>query len=191
MENDVSLNLRLVRLRKAGPIGTVLLIAIVLAPLAYGILAGDMSIFNIRFLLCLLSRQFYFDLFTPFPFGSVNQPATMWFLVCFTAASIVALPYTAIVRKISNRTTRLGHWAFAAPLVAICVLLLSLLVQPFFWLIRYLISMGYTPRRVEGLLYTIGSGVGVLAYLRWAIRWRREVQSIESSEEDANGQKAS
>lgn len=191
MENTPTLNLGFARVRKTGPVGTAALMAVVLFPLAYGVLAGDMNIFRSEFLLYVLSGRIFTDLFTPFGIGFLNQPPIGLFLVCFSVASIVAVPYVTIVRKISNRTTRSGHLAFAVPVVAVCVLLLSVLVGPFLWLIHYMISMGCTPRRVEGLLYTIGSGCGMLAYLRWAIRKPREtapVPDTDSSEAGIDGQ---
>ena len=174
MENAPTLQLGSFRMRKVGPIGTALLMAVVVAPLAWIILNSDWHVFRWGFVMSVVSGQIFRDLFEPFDIHcagfSLDQPTIGKWLFWFTVFTILTVPYLTIVRWISDRSTRWGRLAFNVPLIAWGVLLLELLIPPLFLLIQYMISMGITPRRIEGVIYTIVSGLSMLAYIWWATR---------------------
>jgi len=92
----------------------------------------------------------------------------------FTLFTAVAFPYVAIARWKSDRNTRLGCWAFSITTTALCICLLGPLTFAFGRLITYIHAMGFTPRRIYGLLYGLGGYIAVLGFLYWATRTHEE-----------------
>ena len=88
----------------------------------------------------------------------------------FTLFTAVSLPYVAIVRWKSNRSSPSGYWSFFVTTIAICVCLLVTLTCAIGKLLTYIEAMGLTPRRIYGLLYGLGGYIIVLGFLYWANR---------------------
>jgi len=98
---------------------------------------------------------------------ALDQPTIGKWLLWFSFLTALSVPIILLVRWLSDRRTRVGHWIFAAPVLAIGVLLLSLLVCVMCDLIQYVYWMGFTPKRVFGLSF----GLGALILLPWFLRW--------------------
>ena len=99
-----------------------------------------------------------------------------WF-VYFACFGAFVYACVASARWMSDRTTRLGYWAFAIPSVVLVLSTLSMLTIPFYWLLQYIDAMGYTDRRAAGVAYSLAAYVVVLAFACWAV-WppkRREI----------------
>ena len=96
-------------------------------------------------------------------------PIKCWY-VLFTFHTVILLPYTALARWMSHRRTRLTYWSFAIPTIALYLYLLLILTLPFTWLVQYIAHMGFTPKRIYGLLYGLAGYVLILAFLYWAVR---------------------
>ena len=88
----------------------------------------------------------------------------------FTFFTVVSLPYIAIVRWKSNRSSPSGYWLFTVTTTAICVCLLAPLTSAIGRLVAYIQAMGFTRMRIYGLLYGLGGYIIVLGFLYWANR---------------------
>ena len=110
---------------------------------------------------------------------ALDQPSIGKFLLWNTVFSVTMFVLVSVARGMSDRRSRLGYWAFAVPTSIIGVLLLSMLTDAFCMLIAYIRNMGFTPRRIYGLAFGIGSYSAVLGFLWWAL-WppkRKEMTS--------------
>lgn len=150
------------RTRQAGPVGTAVFLAmalVFLGSLAFG-----------PFLYVVSGRLFVSQFDRVHVGGALDQPSlTKWFFL-FAAFATVVLPYVVAARWAGDRSTRWGYWAFAAPTIALCLLLLSVLTLPAWWLLQYIHAMGFTPMRVSGLVFALCGYVSVLGFLWWVLR---------------------
>jgi len=147
---------------KPSPIRIAVAMTLALAPLA--------SV-GFRPFLDLVSRQTFGRHFSLWNAGfALDQPTIGKFLFWFTVFCVTMLPFVSVVRAISDRRSRAGYWAFAVPTSIIGLFLLSMLTDTFWMLIVYIRDMGFTPRRVYGLAFGIGSYCVVLSFLWWALR---------------------
>ena len=78
------------------------------------------------------------------------------------------VPCAAGIRAVSNRSKASAYLAYAVGAVILGVFLLCILSWPFSWLVQYVVSMGLTPRRVCGLLYTVAGGLLVVGFIALA-----------------------
>ena len=147
--------------RKASPLGMIFFLALALVPLAS---------FAFGPFLYVASGQLFASTFDRVHVGgAMDQPSlTKWFFL-FTYFSALVLPYVAVARWMSDRSTRFGYWAFTVLTIALCLCPLSILTLPFWWVIQYIDAMGITPRRVYGLVYALGGYIAVLGFLCWAV----------------------
>lgn len=147
--------------RQLGPLGSALFVTLALAPFAA---------FALPPFLYVASGQLFASSFDRAHIGgALDQPSlTKWFFL-FTMFSSLLLPYVAIARWLSDRSARLGYWAFALPTLALGLLLLGLLSVPFYWTLQYIGAMGLTPRRLYGVLYGIFGYLLLVAVFCWAV----------------------
>jgi len=153
------------------PWATIILMAPVLFLVASAAADPFGSITSGRLPWYVLSGRLFTDRFDIVHAGSVlDQPTIGKWLFWFTVITTLSLPYAAMVGWISNRKTPIGRLAFAIPVAVICFLLLCILTWPICWLIQYVHSMGFTPRRIYGLLYASLGVAIMLLLLIWAAR---------------------
>lgn len=119
----------------------------------------------------VLSGRLFTDKFDTVHAGfSLDQPTIGKWLFWFTVMTVSSLPWAAAVRWLSDRTTRSGYWAYGACVGILALLLLCILTWPLSWLIQYVCSMGFTPRRAYGLLYAVSGASLVIGFLAWSFR---------------------
>lgn len=102
--------------------------------------------------------------------GALDQPTIGKYLIFFTIMAISSLPYAATVRWLSHRAKWSAYLAYAVCVAILGVFLLCILSWPLCLLIQYVASMGFTPRRILGLLYAVGSGLVIMGFLSFAFR---------------------
>ena len=101
---------------------------------------------------------------------SLDQPTIGKWLFWFSFMTILSLPYAAAVRWLSNQSSRVGCLAYSISATILFIFLLCILSWPVCWLIQYICSMGFTPRRFYGLIYGIVGGILVFSFLCWSLR---------------------
>ncbi len=101
---------------------------------------------------------------------SMDQPTIGKWLIWFLVLTVLSVPLIALTRWLGDRSSQLGYWAFGVPVLAIGGLLLSVLILPLCMLVQYVYWMGFTPKRVFGLVLCITVLVLFPLFLRWAIR---------------------
>lgn len=102
---------------------------------------------------------------------AMDQPTIGKWLFWFTFLTVTSLPYAAIIGWFGNRTTLSGRVAYAVCVLTLIVFLLCVISWPLCWLIQYVWSMGFTVRRVFGLVYACEGVVLLLTFLWWS--WRQ------------------
>jgi len=102
--------------------------------------------------------------------SALDQPTIGKWLFWFTVMTALSLPYAAAVRWLSDRRDKVGYLAYSIPAVILSIFLLCILSWPMCWLIQYVCSMGFTPRRVYGLIYGIAGCILVFGFLCRAIK---------------------
>ncbi|RKY13452.1 MAG: hypothetical protein DRP52_02730 [Planctomycetota bacterium] len=118
-----------------------------------------------------LSGQLFGDPWNRIHAGfTLDQPTIGKWYFWFTVFTVMSLPYMTLVRRFCIRCSRLRHWIFALGLTVLCSFLICLLTIPFFWLVQYIHEMGWTQKRIFGLLYGIAGYVAVLGFYIWAAR---------------------
>ena len=101
---------------------------------------------------------------------ALDQPTIFKWLFWFTMETILAVPYMAIMGWISDRRKTSTNIAYFVALIFVCAVLLCTLGLPAKWLLQYMHQMGYTPRRIAGLVYCLVASCGVLGFFLWAIK---------------------
>lgn len=101
---------------------------------------------------------------------ALDQPTIGKWYFWFTVFTVIGLFYMTIIYKFCVQKSKLRHWFFVIPLTILCLFLVCLLTIPFWWLIQYVREMGYTEKRILGLLYGIGGYLVVLLYYFWIVR---------------------
>ena len=101
---------------------------------------------------------------------AMDQPTIGKWLFWFSVMAATSLPCAAAVGWFSGRRNRGGRIAFGILSGVLAAFLLSILSWPLLWLIQYVCSMGFTPKRAGGLLYVALGGCAVLGFLAWAVR---------------------
>ncbi len=129
------------------------------------------SVFNGAVPRYVLGGKLFSEPFDIVHAGSVlDQPTIGKWLFWFSIMAASSLPYAAAVGWLADRGTPSGRLAFGIGAGVLGVFLLCLLSWPLSWLIQYVCSMGFTPRRTYGLVYAIASAVLVIRFLSWAFR---------------------
>jgi hypothetical protein len=159
------------RARSAGPLGTAVFLALPLVPLA------AIAYYPVLFILgghlfSLSSNRLLVG-------SALDQSTIGKALFWFTISTATVIPYVAVARWMGDRSTRLGHWAFAVPTAVLFLCLLSILTIPFHALIQYIATMGFTPSRIRGVIYclcgfaaVLGCGVAWLDFIPSGYRYR-------------------
>ncbi len=112
---------------------------------------------------------------------AMDQPTIGKWLFWFTTIAVLSLPYASLIRWVGNRTTCFGYLAYLIPAACLCFMLLCILSSPLCWLIQYIHSMGVTPKRIFGLVYSlVGMGL-VLTFLWLAIRRPKQSRPVPSA----------
>jgi hypothetical protein len=115
--------------------------------------------------------------------GGVPAIRASFFL--FTLFTVVSLPYVAIVRWKTNRNSPSGYWLFLVAATALCLCLLAPLTCAIGKLVTYIQAMGFTARRIYGLLYGLGGYIVILGFLCWAAWMPGKKNAQPTSEVDA------
>lgn len=119
----------------------------------------------------VITGKFFTTKFHTIHAGSaLDQPTIGKWLFWFTVMTVLSLPYAAVVRWLSDRRDKVGYLAYSIPAVILSIFLLCILSWPMCWLIQYVCSMGFTPRRVYGLIYGIAGGILVFSFLCRSIK---------------------
>jgi hypothetical protein len=101
---------------------------------------------------------------------AMDQPTIGKWLFWFTVMALSSLPYVALLGWLANRKAKTGRVAFAFGVSVLGVFLLCILSGPVCLLIQYVCSMGFTPRRICGLVYGFASGLLVIGFVAWSLR---------------------
>jgi hypothetical protein len=147
--------------RRIGPVGTLTFLAVPLIALGFFALGPFLYVVSGGLFASEFSRSHIG--------GALDQPSlNKWFFL-FLLFSANVLPYAAAVRWMSRRKTRFGFWAFTIPTAALCLMLLSVLTVPYWWVIQYIGAMGWTAKRFWGLVYGLGGYVAVILFFAWSV----------------------
>ncbi len=117
------------------------------------------------------------------PFNTVHagfvmdQPTIGKWLFWFSVMAVTSLPWVAAVGWLADRSTPAGRLSFQVGVSLLGVFLLCLLSWPLLWLIQYVWSMGFTPKRVLGLAYALAGGLLVVQSLSCAFRTTKARQT--------------
>ena len=137
------------------------------------------SVFNGAVPRYVLSGKLFSEPFNIVHAGFVlDQPTIGKWLFWFSLMAVSSLPYAAAVGWLADRRTPSGRLAFGIGAGVLGVFLLCLLSWPLSWLIQYVCSMGFTPRRTYGLVYAVASGLLVIGFLSWAF-WSPKRKAAE------------
>lgn len=147
---------------RVGPLGTLLFMALMLFPCAF--------YFRPAIRTMVKGKLFASTFDARWVEWALDQSTIQCGFWRFTAMAGIILPFVAIARWLSNRSTRRGYWAFTAPTVALLFCLLSYLTCVFVSLIMYIHTLGFTPLRIYGLAYGVVCYVVTLVFLRWSVR---------------------
>ena len=129
------------------------------------------SVFNGALPKFVLSGEVFGDRFDTTHAGfAMDQPTIGKWLFWFTFMSVTSMPLTCLVRALTDRKCKWSWSVFAIANVVLGICLICMLSWPLIWLGQYIHSMGFTPRRVMGLLYAGVAGAGVLGFFAWSIR---------------------
>lgn len=101
---------------------------------------------------------------------ALDQPTIGKWLFWFSVMSATSLPALALIGWAADRSRVSTRVVFGLARAVLGFFLLSMLSWPFLWLVQYVWSMGFTPLRVCGLCYVAAGGLGVLAFVVWAVR---------------------
>ena len=154
---------------RAGGLGVICLMLPILAWVWPAAREPVISVFNGAVPGYIFSGKLFSEQFDIIHAGFVlDQPTIGKWLFWFTVMTISSLPYAAAVRWLSNRKKRSGFLAYGACVAIIGVFLLCILSWPLCWLINYVSSMGFTPRRIFGLFYAVIGGLTVVGFVYWA-----------------------
>jgi hypothetical protein len=129
------------------------------------------SVFNGAVPRYVVSGELFSERFDTIHAGFVmDKPTIGKWLFLFTVMTASSLPCAAAVRWLSDRTRRFAYLAYAVCGAILGVFLLCILSWPLLWLIQYASSMGFTPRRIYGLLYAFAGGLLVIGFIVFAFR---------------------
>jgi hypothetical protein len=129
------------------------------------------SIFNGAVPRYVLSGKLFAEPFNTIHAGfALDQPTIGKWLFWFSVMAGTSLPFAAGVGWFADRNRRAGRLAFGIGVGVLGVFLLCILSWPLSWLIQYTWSMGFTPKRTYGLVYSVAGGLLVIGFVAWAFR---------------------
>jgi hypothetical protein len=129
------------------------------------------SVFNVAVPSYIFSGRIFSERFDIIHAGSaLDQPTIGKWLFWFSVMALLSLPYINIIRRFSNTKQRAVRITICIFSSIICLLLLCILSWPITWLIQYIHSMGFTYRRVFGLICAITGGVVVIRFMYKTIK---------------------
>lgn len=141
------------------------------------------SVFNVTVPRYIISGRLFSEPFNKIHAGfAMDRPTIGKWLFWFTFMTVSSLPYAIVVRWLGNRRKRSGYLAYGISVVILCTFLLCILSWPLTWLIQYVNSMGFTPKRIMGLLYGIGGGILVIGFLVWAFKRPKEYKNTQQAD---------
>lgn len=112
--------------------------------------------------------------------STLDQPTIGKWLFWFTVMAISALPYSLLIRWLSDRTKARAYIVYAIFSVVLGIFLLCILSFPFLLLIQYIYSMGVTPRRIHGMIYAVIGGILTIGFIAVAFRKPRDMSENTS-----------
>jgi hypothetical protein len=101
---------------------------------------------------------------------AMDQPTIGKWLIWFSVLAALAVPNIILARWLADRSTRFRYWVFAIPVLVIGVLMLCVLMWPLCMLVQYVYWMGFTPKRIFGLSFSLAALVLLPWFLRWSLR---------------------
>jgi hypothetical protein len=101
---------------------------------------------------------------------AMDQPTIGKWLIWFAILTLMTVPMLLAGRLLNDRGSTARYWAFAAPAVAVTILLLSILIPPVCLLVQYVYWMGFTPLRVAGLAGAAAGFIGLVSLCWWNVR---------------------
>ncbi len=163
--------------RKLGVVGTAVLMALLLALMAW-MFSGE----NMRNMLYHVVSGRLFAVFaeqwdTTSPGYYLDLPNPGRGYVVFAVIAVIVLPYVALVRKICARRTRLEYWTFVIPTAILCLLLICIVTVPFCWSIKWMDAAGKGP---GGMVVGLGGYIIVLGFFFWAVRPPKRKDELEN-----------
>ena len=161
---------------RLGWLGTVLLMLPMLSWVWLAAREPVKSVFNGAVPHYVLSGKLFSEQFDTVHAGFVlDQPTIGKWLFWFSVMAMSSLPYAIAVGWLADRKTQAGRLTFRIGATVLAVCLLCILSWPLLWLIQYVWSMGFTPRRAYGLVYAVGGGLVVIGFLLRA--WRNPARN--------------
>ena len=119
----------------------------------------------------VLSGKLFTEPFNTIHAGTaLDQPTIGKWLVWFSVLTVLSVPLILLARWLSDRSTATANWTFAIPVLAIGVLLVSVAVLPLCMLTQYVYWMGFTPKRVCGLLFNLTAVIAIPRFVLWTLR---------------------
>jgi hypothetical protein len=119
----------------------------------------------------VLSGRLFTEPFNRIHAGSaLDQPTIGKWLLWFTVMAASSLPYVALLGWLADRRARSGRLAFDIGISVLGVFLLCILSGPMCLLVQYVCSMGFTPKRIYGLVYGTAGGLLVIGFVVWSLR---------------------
>jgi hypothetical protein len=161
---------------RLGWLGIVLLILPMLSWVWLAACEPVKSVFNGAMPHYLLSGKVFSEKFNTVHAGFVlDQPTIGKWLFWFSVMAMSSLPYAMAVGWLADRETQAGRLAYGIGATVLAVFLLCIVSWPLLWLIQYVWSMGFTPKRAFGLVYAVGGGLLVIGFLLRA--WRNPARN--------------
>lgn len=162
-----------------GVLLTILLAFLPVILLAWMMESGEPGLFFGTFTY-VISGQLFSEGWSRIHAGSaLDQPTIGKWYFWFTVFAFVWLSYMALVRRFWVRKSQRRHWIFTAGLTALCLFLVCLLTIPFWWLVQYILEMGWTLKRFYGMLYGFG-GYAIIFFFWWRASGLKKKKSMEA-----------
>lgn len=102
--------------------------------------------------------------------GALDQPTIGKWLFWFSVLIALTVPVVVAVRWLAERSTTCRQTTFALPVLVIGALTLCVLMFPLCMLIQYVYWMGFTPKRISGLSFSVAALVLYPWFLCWSLR---------------------
>ena len=102
--------------------------------------------------------------------GMTHRSSAVHNGVAFTTIlSIWFIGYAAIGRWLTDRTRTAAYIVYVISTLALLLLLIILFFRAYGFVLLYITSMGYTPKRALGVVWGIVVFVGIVAFVGWAL----------------------
>lgn len=105
--------------------------------------------------------------------GALDQPSLQKGFFIFCLFTVITGLYMVVVRCLADRERRRVRVVYRAVALLCLMPALCVLTATFYDVLRYYFTMGYTPRRVQGIVFVLMSYVVLFVFVMWsASRWR-------------------